>query len=110
MQVVDTNRSRASFQGDHETKDWSETESFLEYVRLSRCGMKMIQFPVAMAKGSHLFPYRTQKLSPSAPKVLGWTRPGRIGRRRIPFDEILTNLVFFCCTSGMGLGYSIFLH
>ena len=35
-----------------------------------------------MAKGSHLFPFRTQKLSPSAPMVLGWTRPGRVGRRR----------------------------
>ncbi len=45
---------------------------------------KMQQFPVAMAKGSHLFPSRTQKLSPSAPMVLGWTRPGRVGRRRIP--------------------------
>ena len=41
------------------------------------------QFPVAMAKGYHLFPYRTQKLRPSAPMVLGWTRPGRVGRRRI---------------------------
>ena len=40
------------------------------------------RFPVAMAKGSHLFPFRTQKLSPSAPMVLGWTRPGRVGRRR----------------------------
>ena len=39
-------------------------------------------FPVAMTKGSHLFPSRTQKLSPSVPNVLGWTRPGSIGRRR----------------------------
>ena len=46
---------------------------------------KLLQFPVAMAKGSHLFPFRTQKLSPSAPMVLGWTRPGRVGRRRIPW-------------------------
>ena len=29
-------------------------------------------FPVAMTKGSHLFPYRTQKLSPSVPMVLDW--------------------------------------
>ena len=28
--------------------------------------------PVVMAKGIHLFPYRTQKLSLSAPMVLGW--------------------------------------
>ena len=45
------------------------------------------QFPVMMAKGYHLFPYRTQKLSPSAPMVLGWTRPGRVGRCRNPDRE-----------------------
>ena len=45
-------------------------------------------FPVAMTKGSHLFPSRTQKLSPSVPKVLGWRRPGRIGRCRIPIEKL----------------------
>ncbi len=40
-----------------------------------------------MAKGSHLFPYRTQKLSLSAPMVLGWRRPGRVGRCRIPYEK-----------------------
>ena len=44
--------------------------------------MKSKQFPVVMARGFHLFPFRTQKLSLFAPKVLGWTRPGRLGRRR----------------------------
>ena len=43
--------------------------------------------PVAMAKGIHLFPYRTQKLSPYAPMVLGWRRPGRVGRCRIPMRK-----------------------
>ena len=43
--------------------------------------------PVAMAKGIHLFPYRTQKLSPCAPMVLGWRRPGRVGRCRIPMRK-----------------------
>ena len=47
---------------------------------------KAIEFPVAMARGNHLYPYRTQKLSLSALKVLGWKRPGRIGRCRIPRD------------------------
>ena len=42
-----------------------------------------IRFPVIMAEGIHLFPYRTQKLSPHASKVLGWQRPGRIDHRRI---------------------------
>ena len=36
-----------------------------------------------MAVGSHPFPFRTRKLSPPAPMVLGWNRPGRVGRRRI---------------------------
>ena len=44
----------------------------------------VIQFPVAMAGGSHLFPYRTQKLSLHTLMVLGWKRPGRVGRCRIP--------------------------
>ena len=54
----------------------------------SRSGtMNRIQFPVVMARGSHLFPYRTQKLSLSALMVLGWKRPGRVGRRRIPKND-----------------------
>jgi hypothetical protein len=36
-----------------------------------------------MAEGSHPFPYRTRKLSPPAPMVLGRRLPGRVGRRRI---------------------------
>ena len=40
--------------------------------------------PVTIARGNHLYPSRTQKLSLLAPKVLGWQRPGRSGRRRIP--------------------------
>ena len=35
---------------------------------------------VTKAKGSHLFPSRTQKLSPSALMVLGGRLPGRVGR------------------------------
>ena len=37
-----------------------------------------------MARGNHLYPSRTQKLSLLALMVLGWKRPGRVGRRRIP--------------------------
>src|SRR4028119_1232729 len=44
------------------------------------------QFPVAMARGKHLFPFRTEQLSPSAPMVLGPQGPGRVGRRRF-FDD-----------------------
>ena len=45
-----------------------------------------IHFPVTMARGFHLFPFRTQQLSLFAPNVLGWTRPGRLGRRRNSFS------------------------
>ena len=30
----------------------------------------------------HLFPFRTQQLSSVVPKILGWRRPGKIGRCR----------------------------
>src|SRR3954453_6283762 len=35
-----------------------------------------------MAWGKHLFPFRTEQLSPTAPMVLGSQGPGRVGRRR----------------------------
>ena len=44
-------------------------------------------FGVAMAEGIHLFPFRTEKLSPLAPMVLGGQPPGRVGSRRLSFDE-----------------------
>jgi hypothetical protein len=40
------------------------------------------RFPVAIAWGKHLFPFRTEQLSPTAPMVLGSQGPGRVGRRR----------------------------
>ena len=58
-------------------------------------GTKPEEIPVVMAKGSHLFPYRTQKLSLSAPMVLGWRRPGRVGHCRIPNEEAQQMLGFF---------------
>src|SRR5215217_8016403 len=36
-----------------------------------------------IATGKHLFPFRTEKLSPFAPMVLGEQSPGRVGCRRI---------------------------
>src|SRR3954470_12783220 len=35
-----------------------------------------------IAAGVHLFPFRTEKLSPLAPMVLGGQPPGRVGSRR----------------------------
>ena len=51
----------------------------------AREGAGLDQFPVAMARGKHLFPFRTEPLSPSAPMVLGPQGPGRVGRRRFIF-------------------------
>src|SRR3954447_18357020 len=47
------------------------------------------QFPVALAWGKHLFPFRTEQLSPTAPMVLGLHGPGRVGRRRFIFTSRL---------------------
>ena len=44
-----------------------------------------IKFSVVLAKGSHPFPFRTRKLSLSAPMVLHGRLCGRVGRRRIRF-------------------------
>ena len=56
-----------------------------------------------MAKGIHLFPYRTQKLSLSAPMVLGWRRPGRVGRCRIPKKKLSLMAGLFLCAPGIFL-------
>ena len=40
---------------------------------------------VAIAVGKHLFPFRTEPLSPSAPMVLPRKRGGRVGRRQGAF-------------------------
>src|SRR6476659_8980222 len=45
------------------------------------------QFAVAIARGKHLFPFRTEQLSLSAPMVLGSQGPGRVGRRRCNFES-----------------------
>src|SRR3954453_5399967 len=50
-----------------------------------REGVRSHSFPVVMARGKPLFPFRTEQLSPSAPMVLGPKGPGRVGRRR--FDQ-----------------------
>ena len=52
-----------------------------------------------MAKGVHLFPSRTQKLSPYTSKVLGWKRPGRIDSCRLKKETYLMVCFFFYCYS-----------
>ena len=51
-----------------------------------------------MAKGVHLFPSRTQKLSPYTSKVLGWKRPGRIDSCRLEKKHTLWYVSFFIAT------------
>src|SRR5262249_46966438 len=52
----------------------------------------VIHFGVALAEGSHLFPFRTEKLSPPAPMVLPGKPGGRVGRRPIRSIEEPRNL------------------
>src|SRR3954470_12035800 len=55
-------------------------------LRFSSSGMRGAwsrTISVVIARGIHLFPFRTEKLSLSAPMVLGLKGPGRVGRRRL---------------------------
>ena len=62
--------------------DIFDTRRLRSAVLKARRGPASRRFPVAMARGKHLFPFRTEKLSLSAPMVLGSQGPGRVGRRR----------------------------
>ena len=53
----------------------------VQFSRLRR-GTWSRYLSVVIARGPHLFPFRTEQLSPSAPMVLGSQGPGRVGRRR----------------------------
>ena len=44
--------------------------------------------PVVITLRSHLFPFRTQKLSSMVPKILSWRRLGKIGCCRILYSSI----------------------
>src|SRR5918994_1948172 len=47
-----------------------------------------------IARGKHLFPFRTEPLSLSAPMVLGGQPPGRVGRRRSYLEPPLRAALF----------------
>src|SRR6266545_565891 len=49
---------------------------------IARHGARSRNISVAIAWGKHLFPFRTEKLSPTAPMVLVPYGTGRVGRRR----------------------------
>ena len=54
----------------------------VQFSGAAREGQVSRNFAVAIARGKHLFPFRTEQLSLSAPMVLGPQGPGRVGRRR----------------------------
>jgi len=54
-----------------------------------------------IAAGIHLFPFRTEKLSPPAPMVLGAQAPGRVGRRPpCPKGRLVRPFAFLGCPGG----------
>src|SRR5215204_1531775 len=59
----------------------------MRFSKASACGRALQQNTcrflerVTMAAGIHLFPFRTEKLSPPAPMVLRGRLRGRVGRR-----------------------------
>ena len=80
------------------SRAWLKSQVFIEVRKDKKVSSwsfegSCLQFhnPVAIAKGFHLFPCRTQQLSPYTPKVLDWKRSGRIGSCRL--DWHLTCLV-----------------
>ena len=62
-----------------------------------------------MAPRVHPFPSRTRKLSWAAPKILGWRRPGKIGRRRHYKAIVQQGGCFFYCFILRFWGYCIYL-
>src|SRR5690554_1558824 len=60
--------------------------------------MWSINISVVTAQGSHLFPFRTEKLSPAAPMVL--RKSGRVGRRRSLEKDISFAGILFCVVGG----------
>ena len=65
------------------TFDYAVVNLLIEKIKYIICESSYITIAVTIALRSHLFSFRTQKLSSIALKVLGWTRPGRIGSCRI---------------------------
>src|ERR1700754_2234794 len=56
-------------------------------VQFSSSTERLAKFRWCIAKGRHLFPFRTEQLSLSAPMVLGGHPPGRVGRRRFFIEQ-----------------------
>ena len=64
--------------------------------------MNFVVYLVMIARGTHLFPYRTQKLSLFTPMVFGWQRPERVGSRQLRKENTLSiDRVFFSAQNYM---------
>ena len=88
VKVREAGRNQRRNPKGREGEDIRSMEDEIEKIESVKARIfKKIPFPVTIAKGFHLFPSRTQKLSPSASMVLGWRRPGRVDRRRIPIGK-----------------------
>ena len=71
----------------------------LPLVAVKRLVLHVKVIKVAIVPGFHLFPFRTEKLSPAAPMVL--RNSGRVGSRRLfqvkgPFPRKLGRGLLFC--------------
>ena len=77
-----------------------EKDGIKEFKQRSEIGKEtniVLSNSVAIAQRTHPYPYRTRKLSSVALMILGWWRPGKVGRcrgREKPVEEIQQ---VFCC-------------
>src|SRR5215218_537616 len=62
--------------------------------------LRLAKFWWRIASGRHLFPFRTEQLSHSAPMVLGGQPPGRVGRRRFFIQQSSPTSVGLVAFSG----------
>ena len=63
-----------------------------------------------MTVGVHPFPSRTRQLSPLVPTILGWKRPGTIGRCQHKRKRSSALDGLFSCFWRMGTGYTLLLR
>ena len=52
-----------------------------------------------MPEGFHPFPYRTRKLRPPGPMILGAQAPGKVGHRQVTSEKTISNEVVFSVSS-----------
>ena len=85
--------------------EWWAVLVRLPLVAVKRLVLHVKVIKVAIVPGFHLFPFRTEKLSPAAPMVL--RNSGRVGSRRLfqvkgPFPRKLGRGLLFCRYRGTG--------